>query len=69
MNNTNLLIIAILSSILLTSCSNNSKIDRLSSELQILNSRVEQLSHDLNKIRTDVHTVQDDSARTNKHLV
>ncbi|MDU5551636.1 MAG: major outer membrane lipoprotein [Citrobacter freundii] len=72
MNRTKLVLGAvILGSTLLAGCSSNAKIDQLSSDVQTLNAKVDQvdqLSNDVNAMRSDVQAAKDDAARANQRL-
>lgn len=57
-----------LASALLAGCSNNSQINKLSSDVKTLNGKVDQLSNDIQLLRTDVQTVKDEATRANQRL-
>lgn len=58
----------VLASTLLAGCSNNAKIDQLSSDVQTLNTKVDQLSSDVNAVRSDVQSVKTEADRANQRL-
>ncbi|QLK88255.1 major outer membrane lipoprotein [Arsenophonus endosymbiont of Aphis craccivora] len=58
----------VLASALLAGCSNSSQINKLSSDVQTLNGKVDQLSNYVQSLRTDVHTAKDEAARANQRL-
>lgn len=69
MNRTKLVLGAIiLASTMLAGCSNHSKMDQLTSEVQTLSTKVDQLSSDVNASRSDIMAAKEDAARANQRL-
>lgn len=69
MNRTKLVLgTVVLASTLLAGCSNNAKIDQLSSDVQTLNTKVDQLSSDVNAVRSDVQSAKAEADRANQRL-
>ncbi|SPP31250.1 Major outer membrane lipoprotein Lpp [Arsenophonus endosymbiont of Aleurodicus floccissimus] len=58
----------VLASALLAGCSNSSQINKLSSDVQTVNGKVDQLSNDVQSLRIDVQTAKDEAARANQRL-
>lgn len=58
----------ILSSTLLAGCSNHAEIERLSSDVQMLNSKVDQRSGELSTVRSEVQDLKRDTAHQKQRL-
>ncbi|MGP1923809.1 MAG: major outer membrane lipoprotein [Arsenophonus sp. NEOnobi-MAG3] len=55
-------------SALLAGCSNSSQINKLSSDVQTLNDKVDQLSNDVQSLGINVQTAKDEASRANQRL-
>ncbi|MGP1928452.1 MAG: major outer membrane lipoprotein [Arsenophonus sp. NC-WZS1-MAG3] len=58
----------VLASGLLAGCSTSSQINKVSSDLQTLNDKVDQLSNDVQSLHIDVQTAKDEADRANQRL-
>ncbi|XOD70190.1 MAG: major outer membrane lipoprotein [Sodalis sp. (in: enterobacteria)] len=58
----------ILGSTLLAGCSNNHRVDQLSSDVQTFNVKVDQISNDVNVLRSEVQAAADNAVRANQRL-
>lgn len=63
MKNFKLISLAIILNFILVSCSSDSKIEQLASDLKSLNTKIDQLNTDLNSIRSDVQKIKSDTTR------
>ncbi|UDG79267.1 Major outer membrane prolipoprotein Lpp [Candidatus Ecksteinia adelgidicola] len=58
----------ILTSVLLTGCSTNNKLEQLSSDVKNLNTKADKISSDVTVIRSDVQYAKENSIRANQRI-